>query len=297
MTVLTQQLINGLTLGSIYALVALGYTMIFGVLELIAFAQGGVYMVGAYVGLAVASGALAGNPVVTLAATLVTAAGAGAIINMLIDRVGYRPIRGAKRLIPLISGIGIYMFLENGVGVAIGKEPRPYPALLPQGSLQFAGLVVTKAQITVAVIAVICMIALYLIVQRTRTGLAMRAVAERPATAGLMGIESERVIILTFALGGALSAVAGVLVGTYVGVATPTMGFLIGVKAFAAAVIGGIGSIPGAMVGALSVGVVESLGAGYISSAWGDAIVFAALILVLVVRPSGFFGAAHVEKV
>lgn len=297
MSELGQQLINGATLGMVYALVALGYTMIFGVLELIAFAQGGVYMVGAYVGLATFAAAGTGSGILTLFACLIAAAAAGALLNLLIDRLGYRTIRGAKRLVPLISGIGIYMFLENGVGVLIGKEPRAYPRLLPDGSHQLGGLTVTNAQLAVTLIALACMAVLVYLVQFTGAGLAMRAVAERPSTAGLVGIDAEKIIMLTFAVGGALSAVAGVLVGSYVGVASPPMGFLIGIKAFAAAVIGGIGSIPGALLGAMAVGIVEAIGAGYISSAWGDAIVFGVLIIVLIIRPQGFLGRRTVEKV
>lgn len=288
---LAQQVVNGSTLGCVYALVALGFTMVFGVLELIAFAHGGVVMVGAFVGLGVAS-LLGGSSgwVLPLAVAVAAAGVAGGALNVAIDRLAYRPLRGAGRLAPLISGIGVYMFLENAAGVWIGTQPRAFPSLLPGGAFTVGGVHVTVAQLVIDGIAAACMLALWLLVTRTDIGLTMRAVAERPRTASLMGIEPERVIVVTFAVGGLLAGVAGVLVGTFVGVATPTMGFLISVKAFAAAVIGGIGNIPGALVGGLVVGLVETLGAGYVSSAWGDAIVFAVLIGVLVIRPHGLLG-------
>jgi branched-chain amino acid transport system permease protein len=292
-----QQLVNGSTLGCVYALVALGFTMIFGVLELIAFAHGGVVMVGAFVGLGVAN-ALGGSPgwVLPLAVAVVAAGAAGGALNVAIDRLAYRPLRGAGRLAPLISGIGVYIFLENAAGVWIGRQPRPFPSLLPEGAFTVGGVHVTAAQLVMVAISAVCMLALWVLVTRTDTGLRMRAVAERPRTSSLMGIEPERVIIVTFAVGGLLAGVAGVLVGTFVGVATPTMGFLISVKAFAAAVIGGIGNIPGALLGGIVIGLVETLGAGYVSSAWSDAIVFGMLIGVLVVRPHGLLGVRVPER-
>jgi branched-chain amino acid transport system permease protein len=294
---LFQQLVNGSTLGCVYALVALGFTMVFGVLELIAFAHGGVVMVAAFAGLGVAT-ALGGSSgwVIPLTITVLVAGLAGGALNVAIDRVAYRPLRGAGRLAPLISGIGVYMFLENAAGAWIGRSAKPFPSLLPAGAFVVGGVHVTYAQLVVVAISAVCMVALWALVTRTDTGLTMRAVAERPGTASLMGIEPERVIMVTFLVGGGLAGVAGVLVGTFVGVATPTMGFLISVKAFAAAVIGGIGNIPGALLGGIVVGLVETLGAGYISSAWSDAIVFAALIGVLVVRPHGLLGVRVPER-
>lgn len=285
-----QQLLNGLTLGCVYALVALGYTMIFGVLELIAFAQGGVYMVAAYIGLFVAS-RVTGNWIFTLAMAMIPAMLLAGLLNLLIDRVAYRPIRRASRLAPLISGIGVYIFLENAAGVWLGRQPQAYPTILPTEAYTVAGIHITLAQVVVMAVAAICMLVLWFIVARTEAGLTMRAVAERQVTASLMGVEPERVIMITFFIGGALSGVAGVLVGAYVGVATPTMGFLIGIKAFAAAVIGGIGNIPGALLGGIVVGMIETLGAGYISSQWSDGLVFVALIVVLMFRPYGLLGA------
>jgi len=284
-----QQVLNGITLGSVYALVALGFSMIFGVLELIAFAQGGVYMLGAYAGLFVVL-RLTGNWLVVLLLAMLTAGGLSGLLNVAIDRLAYRPVRSSSRLAPLISGIGVYIFLENAAGVWIGRQPRPFPSVLPSGGVTWMGIHITSAQVVVIAAAFVLMAALYLVVRRTPLGLSMRAVAERQSTASLMGIEPEQVIIITFFIGGALSGIAGVLVGTFVGVATPVMGFLVGIKAFAAAVIGGIGNFPGALVGGLVVGLIETFAAGYISSAWSDAIVFAVLILVLMFRPRGLLG-------
>jgi branched-chain amino acid transport system permease protein len=297
MTELAQQFVNGITVGSVYALVALGLTMIFGVLQLIAFAQGGVVMVGAFVGLGVAELVGGGSGwVVPLTAAVVAAAVACAGLNVAIDRLAYRPLRGAGRLAPLISGIGVYIFLENAAGVWIGHQPRAFPSLLPSGALTIGGVHVSAAQIAIIGISLACMGVLRTLVVGSETGLRIRAVAERPRTSMLMGVDPERIIIITFAVAGAFAGIAGVLIGTFVGVATPTMGFLISVKAFAAIVIGGIGSIPGALIGGLVIGLVETFSAGYISSAWADAIVFAFLIGTLVLRPQGLLGTAVPER-
>jgi branched-chain amino acid transport system permease protein len=292
-----QQLVNGITLGSVYALIALGFTLIFGVLRVIAFVQGGIYMLGAFAGLGVALAAGSLGPGTTLVLAVAAGAGAGAVSNMAVDRIGYRPLRRSPNLMALISGIGLYTFIENFSGILFGRQPRAFPALLPSGRFRVAGVSVTTAQVVVVALAVACMIGLYLYVEKTGIGLAMRATAERAETASLMGIEPERVILVTFAVSGALSGVAGVLVGTYVGIATPTMGFLIGIKAFTAAVIGGIGNVRGSLVGGLVIGMIEALGTGYVSSAWGDALVFAALVTILLVRPAGLFGRVSLEKV
>jgi branched-chain amino acid transport system permease protein len=261
----------------------MGFTLIFGVLQLIAFAQGGIYMLGSYAGLLAVASIGTENKLLAIAAAVLAAATLGALVNIGIDRIGYRPIRGSKRLMPLISGIGLYILIENGAGLIFGKQPRP--------------VVISLKQIIVVAIALACMGALYLFITRTGSGLAMRATAERPSAAGLMGVNPEKVIIITFALAGAMSGIAGVLVGSYIGVATPIMGFLIGLKAFAAAVIGGIGNIPGSLIGGLAIGVIEAMGAGYISSAWGDALVFGALVVVLLIKPEGLFGRRSVVKV
>lgn len=292
-----QQLLNGLTLGAVYALVALGFTLIFGVLKLIAFAQGGIYMLGCYTGLIVVSATDLGDPVASAILAVVAAAAVGAVLNLGVDRVAYRPIRHSRPLMALVSGIGMYTFIENGAGLAFGREPRIFPGLLPTAEFHLGPATVTAAQICIIAAVLVLFALVHYFVERTGTGLAMRASAERPTTAGLMGIRSERVIMITFMIAGALSGIAGVLVGSYIGVAAPVMGFLVGIKAFAAAVIGGIGSISRALAGGLVIGVIEAMGAGYISSAWSDALVFVALVLVLLVRPNGIFGSNVQVKV
>ena len=295
MSELAQQLLNGLTLGAVYALVAFGVTLIFGVLEIVAFAQGGVYMIGAYIGLFAASW-FTGSWILTLAVALVVAIVGAGTVNLLVDRLAYRPIRRAKRLMPLISGIGVYIFMQNAAGAFLGVQPRAYPALLPGAAFTIGGVHVTQAQLIVIGVACVAMLILWYVVARTEAGLTMRAVADRPVLASLMGVEPERVIMITFFIAGGLSGVAGVLVGTYIGVATPTMGFLIGIKGFAAAVIGGIGNVPGALVGGITVGMIETLGAGYIASNWSDGLVFIMLIVVLMFRPYGLLGARLHER-
>lgn len=292
---LLQQLLNGLTLGAVYALVALGVTLIFGVLGVMAFAQGAVYMVGAYLGFVVAR-TMSGAPwqVVLASATVIGAAG-GALLNVAIDQIGYRPIRHARRLAPLIAGIGIYFFIENLMALSVGRRVFAFPDILPQGRYSYGGVWVTQAQLVLVAVAVVCMLSMWLFVRFTSAGLAIRAVSERAETATLMALEPERTIAMTFALAGAFSGVAGVLVAGFVGFVSPSMGFLIGVKAFAAAIIAGIGNVPGALLGGLLVGLIETMATGYLSAAWGDALVFVALVLVLVIRPNGLLG-AHVPQ-
>lgn len=291
MIVFTQQVINGVTLGCVYTLVVLGITMIFGILELIAFAQGAIFMLGAYVGLSVALSTYDLGWPVSLSLSITAAAITGAIANVFVDRIAYRPIRNSGRLAPLVSGIGIYVFLENAIGWAVGRRVFPYPEVLPSGGFEFLGVIVTNAQLVIVGLCMSCLIVLWLLVRRTDSGLMMRAVAERSETAILLGISSERIVIITFAVAGAFSGVAGALVGAFVGVVYPSMGFLIGIKAFAAAVIAGIGNVPGALVGGLIVGLTETFAAGYISAAWSDSIVFLILIVVLMFRPNGLLGA------
>lgn len=296
MEILFQQALNGLTLGSVYALVALGVTMIFGVLGVVAFAQGGVYMLGAYGGFFVAARLQQYGLIVTLLGALLAGAVTGALANVLIDRVAYRPIRGATRLAPLICGIGCYIFIENAMGAAVGRKVLPYPVIFPSAHFEVLGVHVSAAQLVVIAAAAFCDVALWLLVRRTRMGLHIRAVAERTETAMLMSVNAERVIVATFAISGAFSGVAGVLVGGFVGVVSPSMGFLVGIKAFAAAVIAGIGNVPGALLGGLLVGVVETFAAGYVASTWSDAIVFLMLVATLVVRPAGLIGASSAER-
>lgn len=308
MDIFLQQLINGLVLGSVYALVALGYTMVYGILELINFAHGEITMMGAMVALAVI-GALAlaapGLPgVLVLAAGLVVAIPVCVALGLAIERVAYRPLRNAPRLAPLITAIGVSIILQNVAMLIWGKQYIPFPAVLPQGRHEILGAHITDVQIVILVVTVLVMLALILVVQKTRLGRAMRATAQSRQVASLMGVDVNRVIAATFAIGSALAALAGVMVSAYYGLAHYYMGFLLGLKAFSAAVLGGIGNLGGAMLGGLLLGLIESFGAGYIGDLTGgflgshyqDAFAFFVLIAVLVFRPSGLLGARVVER-
>lgn len=307
MDIFLQQLINGLVLGSIYALVALGYTMVYGILELINFAHGEVAMVGAMVCLAVANALLAhaGLPgAVVLGISLFAAIGVCVVLGFSIERVAYRPLRRAPRLAPLITAIGVSIVLQNVAMMIWGKQYIPFPSLLTATPYHVAGASITDVQMAIILLAAVFMVALVLLVQKTRLGRAMRATAQSPEVAGLMGVNINHVISLTFVLGSVLAAIAGVMVSAYYGIAHYYMGFLLGLKAFSAAVLGGIGNIPGAMLGGLLLGVIESLGAGYIGPLTGgvlgshyqDVFAFFVLILVLVFRPSGLLGERVVER-
>jgi branched-chain amino acid transport system permease protein len=296
MVTLLQQILNGITLGSVYALLALSITMIFGVLGVMAFAQGAVYMLSAYVGLFVVTQLQGLSSWVVLPLAIVCAAFVGAAVNVLIDQLTYRPLRNAGRLSSLISGIGVYFFIENTIGLVVGRKVFAFPPVLPTAQYQLSELRITAAQLSVLGTTAIAVLALWYLVRRTEVGLIIRGVSERAETAMLMSISPEKVILLTFAVAGALSGVAGVLVGAFIGVVSPSMGFLIGMKAFSAAVVAGIGNIPGALIGGVLVGIIETLSSGYISAAWSDAIVFLILVLVLVIRPDGLIGARAPQR-
>ncbi|GCB02360.1 high-affinity branched-chain amino acid transport system permease protein LivH [Sulfuriferula multivorans] len=302
MDIFVQQLINGLVLGSVYALVALGYTMVYGILELINFAHGEVTMIGAMVALSVIS-ALVGSgvelPGVVIALLgLLAAIPACMALGFTIERLAYRPLRNAPRLAPLITAIGVSIVLQNLAMLIWGRQYISFPPILPQGRHQLLGASITDVQIVILITSVVLMLGLTILVKRTRLGRAMRATAQSPQLAGLMGVNANTVISLTFVMGSALAAVAGVMVSAYYGLAHYYMGFLLGLKAFSAAVLGGIGNLAGAMLGGLLLGVIESLGAGYIGDFTGgflgsnyqDVFAFFVLILVLVFRPSGLLG-------
>jgi len=298
---LFQQLANGIAWGSIYALIALGYTMVYGILRLINFAHGDIYMVGAFAAYYLARLLHAGGPepspllaVVVLLGSMVICAGLGVAIEFF----AYRPVRKSGRLAALITAIGVSLLLEN-LGIRLfGADPKFFPQLVAPRTVTLAeGVIVTNHQITVVVISIVLMVALTLFVQRTRTGKAMRAVSFSRDAASLMGIPVNRIITITFAIGSALAAAAGVLVGLTNPKIEPLMGIMPGIKAFVAAVLGGIGSIPGAVVGGLVMGVSEYLVVGYISSTYRDAIAFIILILVLLLKPAGLLGRNVAEKV
>jgi len=287
-----QQLVNGISLGSIYALIALGYTMVYGIIRLINFAHGDIYMMGAYL-------AFFATTVFKLSffpALIIAMAGAS-LAGILIERFAYRPLRHAPKIAVLITAIGVSLFLEYGGMLAVTPQPRTFPALLPTGIFHFGSVVINSYQVIILAVSLVLMAVLTYIVQRTKIGKAMRAVSFDTDAARLMGIDVDRVISFTFAIGSALAAAAGVLVGIYYNSIDPLMGIMPGLKAFVAAVLGGIGIIPGAMLGGVMMGVIEAMVSGFISSTFRDAAAFAILILILLFRPSGLLGKNVREKV
>jgi len=297
---LLQQLLNGITWGSIYALIALGYTMVYGVLKLINFAHGEVYMMGAMTGYyaAHALGVANAPSLGSLVLVLIVSMAACGLLGALIERVAYRPLRGAGRLAPLITAIGVSLLLQNAGQLVFGADPKFFPSLLRSEEVLRAGsIAISNIQIAVLATALALMAGLQYVVQRTRFGRAMRAVSYDAPAAALMGVPVDRVILGTFVLGSMLAAAAGILVGLSNPKIDPLMGLMPGLKAFVAAVLGGIGSVPGAMVGGLLLGVIETLVTGYLSSTYRDAIAFVILVLILLYRPTGLFGAPQTEKV
>src|SRR5512146_924610 len=266
MDIFIQQLINGLTLGAVYAVVALGYTMVYGIIQLINFAHGEVVMIGAMVAFTVIN-ALAPVGLPPVAVVLIGTACAipmCVLVGYAMERLAYRPLRRAPRLAPLITAIGISIILQHLAMLVWSRNVLAFPQIIDIKLYNIAGATITNVQITIILTCIAMMAALALLVYRTRLGTAMRATAQNPHVAGLMGINIDRVIAATFAIGAGLAAVAGVMVGTYYGIAQYTMGSILGLKAFSAAVLGGIGNIPGAMLGGVLLGIVEALGAGYI---------------------------------
>lgn len=287
-----QQLINGVSLGSIYALIALGYTMIYGIIKLINFAHGDIYMLGAYFGF-FATTQLGLSFVPAIIVSMLCAA----LVGIVIERVAYRPMRNAPRIAILITAIGVSFFLEYGMILLVSPQPRTFPAVFTPTVYNFGSLVVNSQQIVILVSAIILMVGLTYIVNRTKAGKAMRAVSFDADAARLMGINIDKVISLTFALGSALAAAGGVLVGVYYNSIDPLMGMMPGLKAFVAAVLGGIGIIPGAMLGGIILGVVEAMVSGFFSSTFRDAAAFGILILILLYKPAGLLGKNVREKV
>ena len=307
-----QQTINGLTLGSVYALIALGYSLVYGVLKLLNFAHGDVYMVGAFIGFGMiqwlgfrgADGAW--DPVLgtwfVLVVVLVVAMAGTAGLGVAIERFAYRPLRDAPRIAPLISALGVSFFLAYSMQLMFGAQQRDYNAFgIDNGQLFLQGFNIGNVRVPLLRIIIIAsafvlMVVLWLLVTRTRTGKAMRATSFDREAAAMMGIDIDRVIVFTFVLGSALAGAAGVMFALRAPAST-TMGFIAGLKGFTAAVIGGIGSIPGAMGGGLILGLAEAYTQGYISSKWSDLIVFVILILFMLFRPQGLFGKADINKV
>ena len=322
-----QQLVNGITLGSVYAIVALGYTMVYGIIQLINFAHGDVVMIGAMVAYSVIAVLVGAGvplpPLAILAIATLCAVPVCMAVGYTLERVAYRPLRNAPRLAPLITAIGLSIVLQNVALIIWSRNPLAYPQIIDTATYHLTsnpdGATITNVQVGIFGLSILMMAGLLLLVYRTKLGIAMRAVAQNPQVAGLMGIDIDRVISMTFMIGAALAAVAGVMDGSYYGIAHYQMGFLLGLKAFSAAVLGGIGNLGGAMLGGLLMGIIEALGAGYVGeltnlchlSGWSDALAqrcandphlavfgsnyqdvfaFIVLILVLVFRPSGLLG-------
>jgi branched-chain amino acid transport system permease protein len=280
-----QQLINGMATGSIYAMVALGYTMVYGILGLINLAQGEIYMAGAFAAVLVISRFHVGLFPAFLFALVVSS-----IVGVLMERLAFRPLRSANPLIPLIAAIGVSISLQSLARILFGPNNRPFPIQFTYDVVELFGARVPVLDIVILGASGALMVGLTVFIRRSKYGKAMVAAAADPQTAGLMGIDVDKMVTLTFIIGSALSGAAGVMTAIYYNATYPTMGMLTGLKAFSAAILGGVGSIPGAIVGGLILGVAENLGAAYISSGLKDAVAFAIMIVVLIVRPSGLFG-------
>jgi branched-chain amino acid transport system permease protein len=301
MELFLQQLTNGLAVGGIYALIALGYTMVYGVLKLINFAHGDLFTYGGYLGMTLLTSLLLHDRLGAITAILVLAVmvmGLVGVVGVILERAAYRPLREAPRLSAVVSALGASIFLQNSLMLLYGARIQVYPeGLLPQTAVTLFGLEIPLVRIFVVLTSVVMMTALYLFVQKTKIGTAIRAAAIDQGAARLMGIDVNKVVGIVFFIGPALGGAAGLLVGLYYGQVNFTMGWIYGMKAFTAAILGGIGNIPGAMVGGLLLGVIEALGAAYLSIAWKDALAFCVLILILMVRPTGLLGERVAEKV
>ncbi|WP_265524658.1 high-affinity branched-chain amino acid ABC transporter permease LivH [Providencia rustigianii] len=299
-----QQFLNGLTLGSTYALIAIGYTMVYGIIGMINFAHGEVYMIGSYVSfIAIAGLMMLGIDVgwILIAAAFIAAIVVSSSYGWSIERVAYRPVRHSKRLIALISAIGMSIFLQNYVSLSQGSRDLALPSLITGqwvlGESDGFEATISKMQLVIWIVTFLSMLALTLFIRYSRMGRACRACAEDLKMASLLGINTDRVISLTFVIGTVMAAVAGVLLGQFYGVINPYIGFMAGMKAFTAAVLGGIGSIPGAMLGGLILGVSEAMTSAYLSTEYKDVVSFGLLIGVLLIMPTGILGRPEVEKV
>jgi len=292
--------LSGITRGSIYALIALGYTMVYGIIELINFAHGEIYMIGSFVALVVASLlGLAGFPMLgILCVAVLVAVLWSAAYGFTVEKLAYRPLREASRLSPLISAIGMSVFLQNYISLAQTSDFQVFPYLIPEFEfLDPIAHILAPSAFMIIITSLVVMLALSLFIKFTKLGKAMRATAQNRTMATLLGINPDTIISVTFIIGSALAALGGVLIASHAGVTKFNIGFLAGIKAFTAAVLGGIGSVPGAMLGGFVLGLCESFGAGYISSDYEDVFAFAILILILLFRPSGLMGRAPVQKV
>jgi branched-chain amino acid transport system permease protein len=296
-----QQIINGLTVGGVYALIALGYTLVYGILELINFAHGEIYMIGAYLGIIflgifTAAGLTQYSLFLALLFTFIMSVLFCSAYGFTVEKLAYKPLRNAPRLNPLISAIGVSIFLQNYVMLTQGATDKVFPHILPVATIEFSGVTMTTLQLFIIIVSLLLMASLHLFVMKTKTGKAMRAVAQDKVMASLLGINIDRIISVTFIIGSGLAAVAGLMVAMYYGLVNYSIGYIVGIKAFTAAVLGGIGSIPGAMIGGFVLGLIESLGASYLSSEYKDAYAFIVLILILMVKPTGLLGKSQGHK-
>lgn len=293
-----QQLINGLSLGSIYALIALGYTMVYGILKFINFAHGEVFMLGAFFGFYFAGFLGVDSPSVTMALViLIMTMSATALVGITIEKLAYKPLRNSSKLTVLITAIGVSLFLQYTGQLVFGADPKSFPTIIENTSFSILGATIGTNQIVVLVSAILLMFLLRVIVYSTKMGIAIRAVSNNMTAASLMGININNIISFTFAIGSSLAGAAGILYSINYPSIDPLMGLLPGLKAFIAAVLGGIGNFPGAAVGGILIGLVETFTVGYISPTYRDAIAFAILIIILLVKPTGLFGKKEVEKV
>ncbi|QKJ67344.1 branched-chain amino acid ABC transporter permease [Deefgea piscis] len=308
MDIFLQQIINGLVIGSIYALIALGYTMVYGIMQLINFAHGEVVMIGAMVTITCINFLLGhhfnlSGPALLMVGLLM-AIPVSMVLGYTIEKVAYRPLRRAPRLAPLITAIGVSIVLQQLAMLIWGRNYRPFPAILPTEVYSIGGASITQVQVAIVVLTLLLMVGMYFLIEKTKMGRAMRATAQNPEVAKLMGVNVNHIISMTFVIGSALGAMAGVMVAANYDQAHAYMGFMIGLKAFTAAVLGGIGNLGGAVLGGLLLGVIESLGAGYLGDLTGgvlgsnykDILAFVVLILVLVFRPSGLMGERVAER-
>ncbi len=300
MDIFLQQLINGLTIGSLYALVALGYTMVYGVMKLINFAHGDLVAFSAYVGLTIftqfyGSNALSlVNIVIVFSLTAIVVA----FVGVLLERLAYRPLRTAPRLSAVVSALGASLVIQNGIMLIWGPNMEIFPAdVFPSTSWNFGGVIISFTQLVILVLSAVLMVSLYLFINKTKMGTAIRATAIDQDAAKLMGINVNRIIVIIFVVGSMLGAIGGLFIGIYYRGLTFDMGWLYGLNAFIAAIIGGIGSIPGAMLGGLLLGLFNAMISGYISTEWAETFTFILLIVILIMRPTGLLGEKTAEKV
>ncbi|MDR3210069.1 MAG: branched-chain amino acid ABC transporter permease [Oscillospiraceae bacterium] len=286
-----QQLINGVIIGAIYAIVALGYSMVYSVLQIVNWAHADVLMIGTFVGLIFMT--QLGMPVIVM---VVLAAAVTAALGMAVERVAYRPIKKNRKMAVLVSALGMSVFLQNLAQLMFGSSSRAFPTI-KKVTIRIGGVAFTNMHVIIIAVTVVMLAILYVLVYRTKVGVAMRACSVSLDNAKLMGINPNRIIGLTFGLGAFFAGIAGICIGTFYDAVYATMGYRLGMKAFAAAILGGIGSIPGAVLGGFIIGIVESLGAGYISTGYQDAYAFIIMIVILALRPSGLMGARQINKV